>query len=51
MKRLGTVLVIAVVLFAGLSPRATAVQTHKIFVNGLWLSYVCPARSLIFASG
>ncbi len=40
MKRLGTVLVIAVVLFAGLSPRATAVQTHKIFINGLWLSFV-----------
>ncbi len=40
MKRLGTVLVIAVVLFAGLGPRATAVQPHKIFITGLWLSYV-----------
>src|SRR2546425_852726 len=43
MKRLGTVLVIALVLF-GLGPRATAVQTHKIFVDGLWLSYVDRGR-------
>jgi pimeloyl-ACP methyl ester carboxylesterase len=40
MRKLAVMVAIAVVVFTGLIPRATAVQAHRIFVNGMWLSYI-----------